>query len=597
MLNYLHIRGLALLDDVALEFEPGMNVLTGETGAGKSIIVDALTLLRGARGRGNLVRSGADAARVEAQFLLGEPALKRSAPVLDELGVALEPEEGLVMTRVVGRSGRGRSAIHASLATLGVLERLGEQLIDICSQHEHHSLTHVSRHLELLDAYAGLEAEVIAYGEVWGRWRESVRALDELRERASQGAARADYLRFQLEEIDRVGPEPGEYERLRARLSLLRDAHRWASFAHQAQTVLYEADDAIAGRLAVLLDEAGRGADTSSVLAEMHEQLTAAQVACEEAASAASRFAGEVEIDPGELDLAEERLHELESLRRKHGGTDEELLAHADAMRRELEELEHADDHVAALEQRERELREASARLADALHERRAGASLELAAAVELELKALHIPGARLEVQLEAQEGGAGLGARGRDRVEFLFSANPGEPVSALTKVASGGELSRVLLAMKGVLATGDHVTTYVFDEVDSGVGGAVAEAIGRRLYRAACERQVLCITHLPQIAAFADAHFRVEKHTAGGRTRTCVTRLDDAARVEELARMLGGARVTASAREHAAQLLAEARKLRRQEQRGAKKPAAKKPRRKKTTRKRADKSRGRARA
>ncbi len=597
MLNYLHIRGLALLDDVALEFEPGMNVLTGETGAGKSIIVDALTLLRGARGRGNLVRSGADAARVEAQFLLREAARLRTAPVLGELGVTLEPEEGLVLTRVVGRSGRGRSAIHASLATLGVLERLGEELIDICSQHEHHSLTHVSRHLELLDAYAGLEAEVVAYAEVYGRWRESVRALANLRERASQGVARADYLRFQLEEIDRVGPEPGEYERLRARLSLLRDAHRWASFAHQAQTVLYEADDAIAGRLAVLLDEAGRGADTSSVLAEMHEQLTAAQVACEEAAAAASRFAGEVEIDPGELDIAEERLHELESLRRKHGGTDEELLAHADAMRRELEELEHADDHVAALEQRERELREACARLADALHARRASASLKLAAAVERELKALHIPGARLEVQLAGQEGADGLGARGRDRVEFLFSANPGEPVSALTKVASGGELSRVLLAMKGVLSTGDHVTTYVFDEVDSGVGGAVAEAIGRRLYRAACERQVLCITHLPQIAAFADAHFKVEKHTSGGRTRTSVTRLDDAARVEELARMLGGARVTASAREHAAQLLAEAKKLRRQEQRGVKKPGAKKPSRKRTTKKRADKSRGRARA
>ncbi|MCA9714979.1 MAG: DNA repair protein RecN, partial [Myxococcales bacterium] len=567
MLNYLHIRGLALLDDVALELEAGMNVLTGETGAGKSIIVDALTLLRGARGRGNLVRRGAEAARVEAQFVLGEGARRRSAEVLDELGIELEAEEGLVLTRVVGRSGRGRSAIHASLATLSALERLGEQLIDICSQHEHHSLTHVSRHLELLDAYAELEAEVLAYGEVYTRWRECERALADLRARASQGAARADYLRFQLEEIDRVNPEEGEYERLRDRLSLLRDAHRWASFAHQAQTVLYEADDAIAGRLAVLLDEARRGAGTSSVLAEMQDQLAAAQVACEEAAAAASRFAGEVELDPGELDIAEERLHELESLRRKHGGTDEELLAHADAMRRELEELENADDHVAALAQRERELRVSAERLADALHERRASASARLAEAVERELKALHIPGARLEVHVEATPGGAGLGAHGRDRVEFLFSANPGEPVAALTRVASGGELSRVLLAMKGVLATGDHVTTYVFDEVDSGVGGAVAEAIGQRLYRAACERQVLCITHLPQIAAFADAHFRVEKLTEGGRTTTRVTRLDEAARVEELARMLGGARVTASAREHAAQLLEEARKYRRKEQ------------------------------
>ncbi|MCA9692163.1 MAG: DNA repair protein RecN [Myxococcales bacterium] len=563
MLGYLHIRGLALLDDVALEFGQGMNVLTGETGAGKSIIVDALTLLRGARGRAELIRKGAEAARVEAQFALGPGARARVSPVLDELGVSLPEEEGLVVSRVIGRSGRGRSAIQATLTTVGVLEQAGELLIDICSQHEHHSLTKISRHRELLDAHAGLLDEVAAHDEVYGRWRESATALVELRARASEATSRAEFLRFQIDEIERVDPQPGELDALRGRITLLRDAHRWASFAHEARSVLYEDDDAIAARLASLLHEARRGSVGSDVLVEIQEQLAAAQVACEEAAAAASRFAGEVTVEPGELELAEERLHELERLRRKHAATEDELCARIAAMRTELEELEHVDDHLVALEQREGELRARCEALARKLTERRKAAAKRLTDAVVEELRALHIPGARLEVEIVTREGEDGrleLGLGGADRVEFRFSANLGEPAMPLTKVASGGELSRVLLAMKGVLATGDHVATYVFDEVDAGVGGAVAEAIGRRLHRASRERQVLCITHLPQIAAFADTHFRVEKRTVKGRTTTRVVQLDEEARVEELARMLGGARITDSAREHASQLLAEAR-------------------------------------
>lgn len=559
MLSYLHIRGLALLDDVALELGRGMNVLTGETGAGKSIIVDALALLRGARGRAELVRQGAEAARVEAQFELDPVFQRRTAAALDELGAGGSGRESLVLERVVGRSGRGRSVVQAILTTQSMLERVGEQLIDICSQHEHHSLTHVARHLDLLDAYAGLEAEVTAYAAAYQRWQAAVQAASDLRRRAAEGAARADFLRYQIEEIDRVDPQPGELEALKARITLLRDAHRWAAFARQAHDVLYEADDAIAGRLAMLLDEARRGADSSSLLGEIREQLAAAQVACEEAASAASRFANEMSFEPGELEVSEERLHELETLRRKHGGDLEALPARVEAMRVELSEVDHADEHLAALDERERELHAAALQLAGALHARRSAAAEGLGRAVEAELVALHIPRARLEARVERLPE-AQLGPRGLDKVEFLFSANPGEPVAPLNRVASGGELSRVLLAIKSVLSTGDSVTTYVFDEVDAGVGGAVAEAIGRRLHNAAQQRQVLCITHLPQIAAFADAHFRVEKHTAGGRTATRVIRLSEQERIEEIARMLGGSRVTASAREHASALVAEAK-------------------------------------
>ncbi|HFE45536.1 MAG TPA: DNA repair protein RecN [Nannocystis exedens] len=561
MLAYLHIRGLALLDDVALELGPGMNVLTGETGAGKSIIVDALTLLRGARGRGELVRKGAKAARVEAQFELGEGSRERVAVALAELDLDPSWREALVIERVVGKAGRGRSVIHSRLTTLGMLERVGGELVDICSQHEYHSLTNVSRHLDLLDAYAGIDranGPRRAYIEAYERWHACKRSLCELEQRTREGIDRADYLRYQIEEIERVAPEPGEYEALRDRITLLRDAQRWASFAREAHEVLYEADDAIAARLAGLVDEARRGPGSSQLLAEIGEQLSTAQIACEEAASAATRFAAEIEIEPGELDLAEERLHELEGLRRKHRLDLDELAERAQAMHAELAELENADEHLAALGSREAELRAQLGELAAMLSDARQSASARLGKAIEAELRALHLADAHLEVRLLPL---AEPGPVGADRVEFLFTANRGEPAQPLTKVASGGELSRVLLAFKGVLATGDHIATYVFDEVDAGVGGAVAEAIGRRLYAASRERQVLCITHLPQIAAFADTHFRVDKLARDGRTVTRVERLDERARIDELARMLGGARVKASAREHAVQLIAEARR------------------------------------
>ncbi len=561
MLAYLHIRGLALLDDVALELGPGMNVLTGETGAGKSIIVDALTLLRGARGRGELVRKGAKAARVEAQFELDEGSRERVAAALAELDLDPSWREGLVIERVVGKAGRGRSVIHSRLTTQGMLERVGGELVDICSQHEYHSLTNVSRHLDLLDAYAGLDSAGgprRRYTEAYERWHACKRSLCDLEQRTREGIDRADYLRYQIEEIERVAPEPGEYGALRDRITLLRDAQRWVSFAREAHEVLYEADDAIAARLAGLVDEARRGPGSSQLLAEIGEQLSTAQIACEEAASAATRFAAEIEIEPGELDLAEERLHELEGLRRKHRVDPGELAERAQAMHTELAELENADEHLAALGSREVELRAHLGELAAALSDARQSASARLGGAIEAELRALHLADARLEVRLLplSEPGPAGV-----DRVEFLFTANRGEPVAPLTKVASGGELSRVLLAFKGVLATGDHIATYVFDEVDAGVGGAVAEAIGRRLYAASRERQVLCITHLPQIAAFADVHFRVDKLAHEGRTVTRVERLGEQARIDELARMLGGARVKASAREHAVQLIAEARR------------------------------------
>jgi DNA repair protein RecN (Recombination protein N) len=588
VLDYLRVRGLALLDDVALEFDPGMNVLTGETGAGKSIIVDALTMLRGSRARAELVRDGEDTARVEAQFTVRGAIGRQLRPILDRLAVELE-DETLVLERHLRRSARGRIAIQSNLSTLASLAEIGSELVEICSQHEHHSLTHVTHHLELLDAFAELQSPSPGggplgdYADHYRRWHALAQRIVDIRERETERLQRADYLRFQIEELERVSPEAGEYDQLRARLAMLRRTHELAGFASAAQAQLYDNDDAIASQLAVLLDRARRldpQALGLAALVDVAEQLDAAKIACEEAASAAARLVDELEVGPGELEAAHERLHELERLRRKHGCEVDELLARLELMRDELAALDSTEDELAVLEQQEAELWQACSERADRLHDARVGAAEGLARAIEQELDALHIPTARLAVELHPLEGDASdanlaelagrarLGPRGRDRAELRFSANPGEPLASLSKVASGGELSRVLLAVKSVLSTQQRVSTYVFDEVDAGVGGAVAEAIGLRLRRAASNNQVLCITHLPQIAAYADAHFRVHKQVLDGRTVTRVERLDDEARIDELARMLGGKRVTRSARDHARELIEQARKSTRQKPR-----------------------------
>ena len=558
MLSYLRIRGLALLDDVTLELSSGMIVLTGETGAGKSIIVDALALLRGARARTSALRGGAEALHVEAQFELGQEISSRVKPVLVAHGLPSDPAT-LVVRRTVPRSGRGRCFLQAELTTQSVLGEVGEALIDICSQHEHHSLAHVGRHLDLLDGYARLDAEFGEYQEQYREYKRLATELADLSSQSGDGASRADYLRFQIEELERLAPEPGETERLRRQLELLRNAQRWEALAREAHETLYESEDAIVGRIAALAERARRGREQSERLAAIAEQLEAATVACEDADREATRFLGELDLDPGALEQAEARLSELLALGRKHGGDLNDLDQRLDAMREELDALEHLEERLAALQDSVEQARARCVQAAHGLHRRRQRSQKQLARAVVEELEALHMPQARFEAQLELLPESQ-LGPRGLDRAEFLFSANPGEPLAPLTQVASGGELSRVLLAIKGVLATGDEVATYVFDEVDAGVGGSVAQAIGQRLHRAARSHQVLCITHLPQIAAFADAHYRVDKLTQRGRTITRVAQLSEDERIEELARMLGGAKVTQSARQHARELMDQAR-------------------------------------
>ncbi len=564
MLSYLRIRGLALLDDVTVELDPGLNVLTGETGAGKSIIVDALTLLRGTRIRSDIVRTGRDAAIVDAEFDL-EDALNRAArALLERHGIdGGLVDANLVVQRSVARTGRGRTFINAELTTLEVLGQLGELLVDICSQHEHHSLTQVGRHIELLDSFAAADLPLDQYAAAYAEYRQLQDERARLFERTKAANEQREFLRFQLEELERIAPEPGEYEQLKNKLDLLRNAQRWAELARDAEDWLYESEHSIVERLSRLLDRSRRGADQSPRLAEFADQMQVAQDACDEALRIVKRFVSELELEPGALERAEERLYELAGLRRKHGGDDTDLSTKLDALRRSLDELDHATDTLTELDQRLESARLKATHLAGNLRDKRRKAARRLCSMLQQELTTLHMPLARFEARVEPRADLGekdSLGPRGFDRVEFLLSANPGEDLAPLTRVASGGELSRVLLAIRGVLAGSGGVATYVFDEVDAGVGGAIAASIGQRLANAARHNQVVCVTHLPQIAAFADAHYRVEKQVENDRTTTNVVRLNDSERIDELARMLGGARITESARKHARQLIEDAR-------------------------------------
>jgi len=560
MLSYLRIRGLALLDDVTVEFDPGLNVLTGETGAGKSIIVDALTLLRGTRVRSEIVRTGRDAAIVDAEFGLSAELDAAAHTLLDRHGIADNAADtGLVIQRSVARTGRGRTFINADLTTLDVLGQLGELLVDICSQHEHHSLTQVGRHIELLDSFASTELPLEQYSTAYVEYRRLLEERSALLERTKANNEQREFLRFQLEEFERIAPEPGEHEQLKNKLELMRDSQRWAELARDAEDWLYESDNSIVERLSRLLDRSRRGSDQSPRLADFADQMQLAQEACDEGLRIIKRFVAELELEPGALERAEERLFELASLRRKHGGEAEDLATKLDTLRRNLDELDHAAETLTELEQRLELARKKTEHFATNLREKRRKAARRLATLLQQELTSLHMPLARFEARVEPVEKNL-LGPRGFDRVEFLLSANPGEDLAPLTRVASGGELSRVLLAIRGVLAGSGGVATYVFDEVDAGVGGAIAASIGQRLANAADHNQVVCVTHLPQIAAFADAHFRVEKQVENDRTTTQVVRLSESERIDELARMLGGARITDSARKHASQLVEDAR-------------------------------------
>ncbi|MFM2161139.1 MAG: hypothetical protein RLZZ383_651 [Pseudomonadota bacterium] len=562
MLRWLTVRDFAVLAHVDLEFSDGLTVVTGETGAGKSMIVEALQLIAGARGRGEWVRSGAAEAILEAGFDVRGHAATR-AFLLQWTG---RDEDELLVRRTLRPEGRGRVWINGIAATTTQLAEQVAPLLDICSQHEHHALTEPSAQLRLLDAWGGLD--LTGCRSAWEAAREARDALTSLEARAAGRADREAVLHLQLEELDRVRVVPGEWASLEAEQHRLAHAERLHSAADWAAELLYRRDDALADQMARLAQrlQALRGVDPD--LDPLTERIQALQADLEDVGGDFDRYARHLQAEPDRLAEVEERLAQVARLMRRYGGDIDALVARHAAMRAELDGLSSLDDDLDAAKDG---LRRSGVRLreeADRLSQARHGAAERLGERITAELSSLGMGAARIEVAIADLDlrasgidvDGVRLAAHGRDRVELLIAPNRGEPPRPLGRIASGGELSRALLAVKSVRAIEAGLATQLFDEVDVGVGGAIAEAIGRKLSSLARGRQVLCVTHQPQVAAFGDAHIHIHKAEVGDRVSSVAERLDVEGRQQELARMLGGRIVTDTARAAAAELLRAAR-------------------------------------
>lgn len=559
MLVELEIENYAVVEKLRVGFGTGLNLLTGETGSGKSIVVDALALLFGARASADSVRGKAKQARVAGRF---EPT--RTKALLSALADAgFELEEGeLLVERQILASGKSRAYVNGRAATAALLKTLAAELGDIHGQHEQQNLFSARTQMEMLDEFAKTEKLVAETAAAHATWRELGKKLAELRGDEQERLRRLDLLRFQAQEIEGAGLSEGEDDELDAQRTRLRNTEALRDSAAAAYEALYEGAGAASAQLKTALralEELGR---YETRFADFVKSLEESRAVVDDAGLELGSYLEGLEADPGKLDQVEDRLAEIEKLKRKYGPTLGEVIAHGAEARRQTEELESADQSAAAVEA---ELEKAGAtylETARKLSKKRGSAAKKLGGAVEKELASLAMEKAQFVVELGGGEAQEHWTASGFDRIEFLCSANPGLPPRGLAQTASGGELSRITLALKTCLAPtaskrSASVRTLVFDEIDTGVGGRVAEAIGRRLKRLADGAQVLCVTHLPQIAALADQHFRVEKEAKGASTRATLEELDEAARVEELARMLSGEHVTEAALENARGLMA----------------------------------------
>ncbi|MEG3638967.1 DNA repair protein RecN [Magnetococcus sp. PR-3] len=558
MLRQLTIEHIALIERLELEFNAGLSVITGETGAGKSIVLDSLGLILGERADLGLIRAGSERAMVSGHFTppAGHPAWDwLQARDLDR------DEDGVYLRRVISHKGRGKAYINETPVPVATLGELGNLLVDIHGQHDHQSLVHPRSHLDILDAFGEHLKLAHTVKKHHRTWHEAHKALALLREKGRDASERRAFLSFQLEELETAAVRPGESEALEHRRTRLAHAGRLAEAAHGALQMLSESEySAISttGGAANVLEGAVR-MDTE--LEAVAQAIRSAQYELEDAAERVRHYESSLETDPLALQELEERLDTIQRVARKHRREPDELEELANQWREELDTLDSLDEGEATLLSDVAAAEQIYHKEAAKLSKARRRASDTLAREVEKQLKDLYMTGTRFAVSLTPRPPDE-IHSRGMEEAEFLVSANPGEPLKPLRQVASGGELARLMLALKTVLADAVTVPTLIFDEVDVGVGGRVAAAIGSKLDRvSAAERQVFSITHLPQVAAYGHRHYRVEKISEKGRTHTQMVYLNDQERIEELARMLAGDTITDSARENAQALIQAAQK------------------------------------
>jgi DNA repair protein RecN (Recombination protein N) len=558
----LRIRNYAVIDELDLEFTGGFVAFTGETGAGKSIVVGALALVLGGRARPEQLRSGADEMSVEVRFI--PPFGEDLAAICRDAGIDMGGE--LLLRRIVPAAGKSRAFVNDRAVTAGTLEAIGRELVDIHGQHQHQSLLRTETHLDFLDGYAGLLEEREEFASVFRKWQQLAAEKRRLAAREREKGERIEFLRFQKNEIERAGISPGEDAELERQRERLRHAGRLAEASGEAEALIYSGEAAAAAAASRAAERLRELSDIDPALEELAALLEQSQLQLEEAGREIQSYHRGLDADPALLEETDNRLAEINALKRKHGGTLEGVFDRLEEIERETAELDDAENRLAELAQKTDAAEKEVVRRAGRLSSKRAAARKSFEKKVLLELKGLNLGGSSFEVSLDAlrdagafvetADGRTGVDERGCDSAEFLLTTNTGEPLKPLARVASGGELSRVMLALKTVLSGVDEVPTLVFDEVDIGIGGATARLVGDRLAELASGRQVLCITHLPQIASLADSHYNISKTTVKGRTRVSVRMLDAAGRVEEVARMLGGTQVTAATKKHASELL-----------------------------------------
>jgi DNA repair protein RecN (Recombination protein N) len=552
MLLEIRVRNFAVIDAVTVAFQSGLNVLTGETGAGKSMLLDAILLIRGARAQTDVIRTDTETATVEAVFEVA--ARGPVAAVLDEAGLGLDQGQ-LVVRRELARSGRHRAFVNDAAVTVSLLERLGDYLVEIHGQHEHQRLLEPARQLDLLDRFAETEELRDRVGDLFAKHRAAGAELERARAAERDRAQREDLLRLQVSELDAARLRTGEEEELRVERRRLQHAERLSAGLAEAAGLLNDDDSSAMSRLhrtARLLRDLAR---LDPAFAAPADSVDGAGALVEDALAAVRALRDSITMAPGRLEAIDERLDALTRLKRKYGDTEAAMLAFCDEAARELERLGR---HEEILAEQERRLGELGAELSGAAQElakRRHDAAERFAGEAARELRQLGMERARFEIAV-TRAPLVEIGPRGLDRVEFRLSTNPGEDLRPLSRIASGGELSRTMLALKAILARAERVPTMVFDEVDSGIGGRVAAVVAQKLAAAAEGRQVLCVTHLAPIAARAAHHVRVAKSVRGGRTRVSAESVTGEARVEEIARMVAGDRVTETARGHARELL-----------------------------------------
>jgi DNA repair protein RecN (Recombination protein N) len=570
MLRHLRVKNLALIDELELSFDEGLNVITGETGAGKSLLMSALDLAVGGRATADLVRHETSEATVEAIFTVTDV---RITQLLEEGGYAVDDE--LLVRRIISHSGRSRVYLNGSAATVTVLRQVGDRLMHVYGQHEHHVLLEAEAALSLLDGFAGLSKTAEEMAKHYQTLRHAWSRLQALTTGKAAAEARRELLRFQVEEIRRAELQPGEEDALRQEKAILLNAEKLAQGVAAGEEMLSAGEEAVTDQLGRFLTRLRELARIDENLKDVVALLNGGLVQVEEAALQLRRYGERLRVNPERLEEIDARLTLLSRLKHKYGGSIDAVLALQEALEQELQQIEGGEETLVTLRQEVESASTTAWEKAETLSQARRAAARTLEIQMAKELASLGMKGAMFSVQFAEGKDGAGgeaedslflrgdrrLRSTGCDRAEFHLSANPGEPLLPLAQVASGGELSRLMLALKALSAAIGEAPTLIFDEVDAGIGGAVAEVVGRRLKALARQRQVLCITHLPQIAVFADHAYTVVKRTAKGRTVSSAKQLTYNEQLQELARMLGGVEISAEAKRHAREMLEVARR------------------------------------